>query len=89
MGLALICLMGRNGTQVLVTRIDPLQEVPMKGSVVSSTTTQLRVAFQEPFGLEGGTWRLVLGHAVLYNGSSVIGWISVARKSSTSGCVQP
>lgn len=81
--------MGRNGTQVLVTRIDPLQEVPVKGSVVSSTTTQLRVAFQEPFDLEDGTWRSVLAHVILYTNSFVIGWIWVARKSFTSVCARP
>ena len=48
----------RNGTQVLVTRLDPLKEQPFRGSIDGSTKTQLRVSFMEPFeDLEDGNWR--------------------------------
>ncbi|KAI0063306.1 P-loop containing nucleoside triphosphate hydrolase protein [Artomyces pyxidatus] len=51
------------GTQVLVTHLDPLVEKPVKGHVVSSSSTHLRVAFQQLFQLEQGPWRLDLGQS--------------------------
>jgi hypothetical protein len=51
--------MVRNGTQVLVSRIDPLQEVPLRASVVSSGGTQLRLAFPEMVDLGEVQWRSV------------------------------
>ncbi|KAH7924454.1 P-loop containing nucleoside triphosphate hydrolase protein [Leucogyrophana mollusca] len=53
-----------NGTQVLVSRIDPLKEPPLRGSVLGSTTTQLRIAFEDKFDLDdGGAWRLDVGRS--------------------------
>ncbi|KAG0707217.1 P-loop containing nucleoside triphosphate hydrolase protein [Suillus ampliporus] len=52
-----------NGTQVLVSRFDPLQEPPYRGSVLSSTASQLRVAFEEKFDVEEGCWRLDVGRS--------------------------
>ncbi|KAH8084913.1 P-loop containing nucleoside triphosphate hydrolase protein [Cristinia sonorae] len=52
-----------NGTQVLVTRLDPLKEEPLRGSVVSCTKTQLKVSFEERFGLDDGHWRLDVGRS--------------------------
>ncbi|EPQ55806.1 P-loop containing nucleoside triphosphate hydrolase protein [Gloeophyllum trabeum ATCC 11539] len=56
-----------NGTQVLVSRLDPLQEKPLQGSVVSHTTTQIRVAFPELYDLDESAWRLDVGYTnVIY-----------------------
>lgn len=55
--------MRRNGTQVLISRIDPLREEPIKGSVVSYTASQIRVSFAEHFDIEDGEWRIDLGHS--------------------------
>ncbi|CAL1698014.1 unnamed protein product [Somion occarium] len=52
-----------NGTQVLLTRLDPLQEEPERGSIVGTTETQLRVCFQEMFDLDAGQWRLDVGRS--------------------------
>ncbi|KDQ54482.1 hypothetical protein JAAARDRAFT_135529 [Jaapia argillacea MUCL 33604] len=52
-----------NGTQVLVSRIDPLKEEPLRGSVVSSTQTRLRVSFPELADLTDGPWRLDVGRS--------------------------
>ncbi|OAX35034.1 P-loop containing nucleoside triphosphate hydrolase protein [Rhizopogon vinicolor AM-OR11-026] len=52
-----------NGTQVLVSRFDPLQEPPYRGSVLGTTTSQLRVAFEDKFDLEEGSWRLDVGRS--------------------------
>ncbi|KAG2152811.1 P-loop containing nucleoside triphosphate hydrolase protein [Suillus clintonianus] len=52
-----------NGTQVLVSRFDPLQEPPHRGSVLSRTASQLRVAFEEKFDIEDGCWRLDIGRS--------------------------
>ncbi|KAG1736198.1 P-loop containing nucleoside triphosphate hydrolase protein [Suillus lakei] len=52
-----------NGTQVLVSRFDPLQEPPYRGSVLSRTASQLRVAFEEKFDIEDGCWRLDVGRS--------------------------
>jgi len=53
----------RNGTQVLISRIDPLQEDPMKGCVVSRTTSQVKVCFSEQFDVGDGLWRLDVGRS--------------------------
>ncbi|KAF8990245.1 P-loop containing nucleoside triphosphate hydrolase protein [Cyathus striatus] len=51
-----------SGAQVLLSRVDPLQEDHVKGSVISSTASQLRVCFSEQFDdLDDGLWRLDLG----------------------------
>ncbi|KAA1474060.1 P-loop containing nucleoside triphosphate hydrolase protein [Dentipellis sp. KUC8613] len=57
-----------NGVQVLVTRVDPLKEVPIRGSVFSRTPTQLQVSFPEMFDdLDSGQWRLDIGlHNMVY-----------------------
>jgi hypothetical protein len=47
----------RGGTPVLITRVDPLQEKPINGRVISRTATQLRISFQQLFDLEGQRWR--------------------------------
>ncbi|KAF9219331.1 P-loop containing nucleoside triphosphate hydrolase protein [Gyrodon lividus] len=52
-----------NGTQVLLSRLDPLKEVPVRGSIMASNATQLRIAFHEKFELGGGLWRLDLGRS--------------------------
>ncbi|KAG2076441.1 P-loop containing nucleoside triphosphate hydrolase protein [Suillus decipiens] len=52
-----------NGTQVLVSRVDPLQESPYRGSVVSKTASQIRIAFEEKFEVEDGRWRLDVGRS--------------------------
>ncbi|KAG2035496.1 P-loop containing nucleoside triphosphate hydrolase protein [Suillus americanus] len=52
-----------NGTQVLVSRFDPLQEPPLRGSVLNKTASQLRVAFEEKFEVEDGCWRLDVGRS--------------------------
>jgi len=53
--------MRRNGTQVLVSRLDPLQEAPYRGSVLSTTASQIRIAFQDKFDLDDGLWRVDVG----------------------------
>ncbi|KAF7370780.1 hypothetical protein MSAN_00711400 [Mycena sanguinolenta] len=51
-----------NSTQVLLSRIDPLQESFAQGSVVSRSATQIRVAFHEHFDeLDKGLWRIDVG----------------------------
>jgi hypothetical protein len=50
-------LPSRGGTSVLITRMDPLQEKPMQGSVFSRTSTQIRVSFGTLFNLDGQLWR--------------------------------
>ncbi|THH30257.1 hypothetical protein EUX98_g3918 [Antrodiella citrinella] len=52
-----------NGTQVLVSRLDPLKEEPYRGSVVGTTKTQLRVSFEESFDVDDGHWRLDVGRS--------------------------
>ncbi|KAH9052013.1 hypothetical protein EDB83DRAFT_1204435 [Lactarius deliciosus] len=44
------------GTSVLVTRVDPLQEKPLHGRVLSRTSTQLRISFHKLFALDGQQW---------------------------------
>lgn len=53
----------RNGTQVLVSRFDPLQEPPRRGSILNRTASQLRIAFEEKFEVEDGCWRLDVGRS--------------------------
>lgn len=56
--------MSRNSTQVLLSRIDPLQESFAQGSVVSRSATQVRVAFREHFDeLDTGVWRIDVGRS--------------------------
>lgn len=43
--------------QIMVSRVDPLEETPYKGSIVELTKTQLKVAFPNTFEIEG-PWRL-------------------------------
>lgn len=50
----------RNGTQVLLSRVDPLKELTETGSVISRTDTHLRVCFTSKFDTSG-LWRLDLG----------------------------
>ncbi|TFK37679.1 P-loop containing nucleoside triphosphate hydrolase protein [Crucibulum laeve] len=51
-----------NGSQILLSRFNPLSEKPIQGSVVSSTTSQIRICFQEQFDdLDDGAWRIDLG----------------------------
>jgi len=51
----------RKGTQVLISRIDPLKEEPVTGSVLSSTQSYIRVLFPSTFDIEDTLWRLDLG----------------------------
>ncbi|KAG6328408.1 hypothetical protein ID866_10681 [Astraeus odoratus] len=51
----------QNGTQVLVSRLDPLAEVPYRGSVMSTTPSQIRIAFEEKFDVDDGFWRIDVG----------------------------
>jgi len=53
----------RHGSQVLISRIDPLQEMSYRGSVVSRTDSYIHVSFSETFELEVGKWRLDLGYS--------------------------
>ncbi|KAF8966896.1 P-loop containing nucleoside triphosphate hydrolase protein [Flammula alnicola] len=50
-----------NGSQVLVSRLDPLKEDHVAGSVLSRTQSQIRVCFANHFDLDDGLWRLDLG----------------------------
>ncbi|KAG6370711.1 P-loop containing nucleoside triphosphate hydrolase protein [Boletus reticuloceps] len=52
-----------NGTQVLLSRVDPLQEVPLRGTVLASNATQLRIVFDQQFDVEDGQWRLDVGRS--------------------------
>ncbi|KAJ6554012.1 P-loop containing nucleoside triphosphate hydrolase protein [Mycena vulgaris] len=61
-GLALPEHRFENGTQVLLSRIDPLQESFAQGSVVSTSTSQIRIAFRDHFDeLDAGAWRIDVG----------------------------
>lgn len=53
------------GTTVLVTRVDPLKERPMHGRVVSRTSTQLRISFQQLFDVEDQPWRFAESYLTL------------------------
>lgn len=48
---------------MLVSRIDPLKETPINGSVVSHTSTHLRISFEEKFEVQDGAWRLDVGRS--------------------------
>ncbi|KIL60706.1 hypothetical protein M378DRAFT_193589 [Amanita muscaria Koide BX008] len=50
-----------NGTQVLVSRMDPSTETPLSGSVISSTNTSIKVSFPERYDIDDGLWRLDVG----------------------------
>ncbi|KAJ6570724.1 P-loop containing nucleoside triphosphate hydrolase protein [Mycena sp. CBHHK59/15] len=53
-----------NGTQVLISRIDPLQESFAQGSVVSRSASQVRIAFRDHFDeLDTGLWRMDVGRS--------------------------
>ncbi|KAJ7442181.1 P-loop containing nucleoside triphosphate hydrolase protein [Mycena galericulata] len=53
-----------NGTQVLLSRIDPLKDSFAQGSVVSRSATQIRIAFREHFDeLDTGLWRIDVGRS--------------------------
>ncbi|KAK0236890.1 P-loop containing nucleoside triphosphate hydrolase protein [Armillaria nabsnona] len=58
-----------SGTQVLVSRIDPLKDEPAKGSLISRTPLQLKVSFPDQVEFDSveldGAWRLDLGHSSL------------------------
>ena len=43
-----------------MTRLDPLKEEPMRGNVLSRTSTKLQVIFPELYDLSEGTWRCVV-----------------------------
>ncbi|KAF8064109.1 P-loop containing nucleoside triphosphate hydrolase protein [Lyophyllum atratum] len=64
-GLALPDHRFENGTQVLISRIDPLLEGDkvIKGSVVSSTSSQIKVSFADMFNVDDGQWRLDVGRS--------------------------
>ncbi|KAF8305833.1 P-loop containing nucleoside triphosphate hydrolase protein, partial [Clavulina sp. PMI_390] len=49
-----------NGTQVILSREDPLTEDVKLGSVIGKSTTQLRVVFQQRFDIDSGLWRVDL-----------------------------
>ncbi|KAG5219491.1 P-loop containing nucleoside triphosphate hydrolase protein [Salix suchowensis] len=51
------------GRPVLVSRIDPLTETPMKGSVVGKYDRMLHISFQDSFDLSQGAWRLDVGRS--------------------------
>lgn len=59
----LIFLCTRNGTQVLLSRLDPLQEMPLRGIVMASNATQLRIVFDQKFDISDGLWRLDVGRS--------------------------
>lgn len=61
--LVLIFLSTRNGTQVLLSRLDPLQEVPLRGTVLASNATQVRIIFDQKFNIDDGLWRLDVGRS--------------------------
>ena len=51
-----------------MSRIDPLTEEPLSGSVVSKTITHLRVSFEDKFELDDSTWRLDVGRSnIIYD----------------------
>ncbi|KIY63188.1 P-loop containing nucleoside triphosphate hydrolase protein [Cylindrobasidium torrendii FP15055 ss-10] len=61
-----------NGTQVLISRLDPLKEIPLRGSVVSSTNSHIRVGLDEAKVDVDGAWRLdVTGSNTSYDRMSL------------------
>ncbi|KAF9050818.1 P-loop containing nucleoside triphosphate hydrolase protein [Hymenopellis radicata] len=73
-----------HGTQVLISRLDPLQEKPKRGNVVSRGKSHIRVGVEDVFALDG-EWRVDVGtsmvsydrmiHAVNSLGQQYIGGI--------------
>jgi hypothetical protein len=49
------------GTQILVSRLDPLKEEHVKGSVLTCSDTSMQVTFDKNWDLEGEQWRVDLG----------------------------
>ena len=47
----------RYGTRLLISKFDPLKEVPFGGNVVSSTPEQIDVALDEYPDVQEGHWR--------------------------------
>ncbi|KAJ8521488.1 hypothetical protein ONZ45_g1808 [Pleurotus djamor] len=52
-----------NGTQVLISRIDPLKEQPLKGNIIGKFDRMLHVSFQDSIDLSEGSWRLDVGRS--------------------------
>ncbi|KAF8901061.1 AAA domain-containing protein [Gymnopilus junonius] len=50
-----------NGSQVMLSRLDPLREQPVIGSVVRHTESNMHICFPTMFRLNEGVWRLDLG----------------------------
>ncbi|TFK48338.1 P-loop containing nucleoside triphosphate hydrolase protein [Heliocybe sulcata] len=51
-----------NGTQILLSRLDPLKEDPLRGSVVNTTAGQIKISFPELHDLDSESlWRLDVG----------------------------
>lgn len=50
----------RNGGEVFISRLDPSLEPPMRGSVLSTSESAIRVCFKHVFDLDE-TWRLDMG----------------------------
>ena len=46
-----------------MSRIDPLREVPLRGTVMASSATQLRIVFDQKLDIEDGLWRLDVGRS--------------------------
>lgn len=46
-----------------MSRLDPLQEVPLRGTVMASNATQLRIVFDHKFDIDDGMWRLDVGRS--------------------------
>ncbi|KAJ7058102.1 P-loop containing nucleoside triphosphate hydrolase protein [Mycena amicta] len=55
------------GSQVVLSRENPLNELECpRGSVMSKTANQIRVAFWEPFeGVDCGEWRMDVGYSAI------------------------
>jgi hypothetical protein len=47
----------RIGSQVLISRFDPLKEHPQEGTVVSTSECQLKVSFPRQFNVNEEMWR--------------------------------
>ncbi len=53
-----------HGTQVLISRLDPLQEKPKRGNVVSRGKSHIRVGVDDVFALDG-EWRVDVGTSMV------------------------
>ena len=51
--------LARNGTQILLSRLDPLQALTGQGSVIGSSETEIRINFDDRMDLSEDTWRWV------------------------------